>query len=203
MDGKYEYSYTDGDQWFEWSPDSRWFFSGYIGNGGWNNSDVALVNASGNGEIHNLTQSGYSDGNAKWVLRRKAMIWESNRAGYRSHGSWGAESDVYIMFFDLEAYERFRMNKEELALLEESEKADEEKKKETEKKDSKKKNDKKDKDKDEDVKPLVFDLENCRDRVIRLTVNSSRLGMLSLLRKATSFIIRLLSRADSICGNMT
>lgn len=50
------------------------------------------------------------------------MIWESDRAGYRSHGSWGAESDVYIMFFDLEAYERFRMNKEELALLEESEK---------------------------------------------------------------------------------
>lgn len=129
-----------------------------------------------NGEIHNLTQSGYSGGNAKWVLGGKAMIWESDRAGYRSHGSWGAESDVYIMFFDLEAYERFRMNKEELALLEESEKADEEKKKETEKKDSKKKNDKKDKDKDEDVKPLVFDLENCRDRVIRLTVNSSRLG---------------------------
>lgn len=176
MDGKYEYSYTDGDQWFEWSPDSHWLLSGYIGNGGWNNSDVALVNASGNGEIHNLTQSGYSDGNAKWVLGGKAMIWESDRAGYRSHGSWGAESDVYIMFFDLEAYERFRMNKEELALLEESEKADEEKKKETEKKDSKKKNDKKDKDKDEDVKPLVFDLENCRDRVIRLTVNSSRLG---------------------------
>ena len=115
MDGKYEYSYTDGDQWFEWSPDSRWLLSGYIGNGGWNNSDVALVNASGNGEIHNLTQSGYSDGNAKWVLGGKAMIWESDRAGYRSHGSWGAESDVYIMFFNLEAYERFRMNKEELA----------------------------------------------------------------------------------------
>ena len=33
-----------------------------------------------------------------------------------------------------------------------------------------KKNDKK------EVKPLVFDLENSRDRVIRLTVNSSRLG---------------------------
>lgn len=174
MDGKYEYSYTDGDQWFEWSPDSRWLLSGYIGNGGWNNSDVALVSASGNGEIHNLTQSGYSDGNAKWVLDGKAMIWESDRAGYRSHGSWGAESDVYIMFFDLDAYERFRMNKEELALLEESEKADEDKKKDSEKKDSKKKNDKKDK--DEEVKPLVFDLENCRDRVIRLTVNSSRLG---------------------------
>lgn len=50
------------------------------------------------------------------------MMWYSDRAGYRSHGSWGAEADVYIMFFDLDAYERFRMNKEELALIDESKK---------------------------------------------------------------------------------
>jgi len=171
MDGKYEYSYSDGDQWFQWSPDSRWLLTNYIGIGGWNNKDVALVNASGNGEIVNLTQSGYNDTNAKWVLGGKAMIWESDRAGYRSHGSWGAESDIYIMFFDLDAYERFRMNKEELALADETEKKD-------------KKDDDTDKDKDENekkdkvkkVKPLEFDLENCRDRVVRITVNSSHLG---------------------------
>ena len=98
MDGKYEYSYSDGDQWFQWSPDSRWLLTNYIGYGGWNNKDVALVNASGNGEIHNLTQSGYNDVNAKWVLGGKAMIYASDRAGYRSHGSWGAEDDIYIMF---------------------------------------------------------------------------------------------------------
>lgn len=121
MDGKYEYSYSDGDQWYQWSPDSKWILTNYIGIGGWNNKDVALVNASGNGEIHNLTESGYSDGNAKWVLDGKAMIWESDRAGFRSHGSWGAEADIYIMFFDLDAYDRFRMSKEELALLEDSE----------------------------------------------------------------------------------
>ena len=72
--------------------------------------------------MHNLTQSGYNDGRAKWVLGGKAMIWSSDRAGFRSHGSWGAESDVYIMFFDLEAYEKFRMNDEDLALYEEAEK---------------------------------------------------------------------------------
>lgn len=171
MDGKYEYSYSDGDQWFTWSPDSKWLLSGYIGNGGWNNKDIALVNASGNGEIHNLTQSGYSDGNAKWVLDGKAMIWESDRAGYRSHGSWGAESDIYIMFFDLDAYERFLMNKEELALLDE-----EEKEETTSKEDSKDKTKKNSKKEDKKIEPLVFDLENCRDRVIRLTVNSSHLG---------------------------
>lgn len=175
MDGKYEYSYSDGDQWFTWSPDSKWLLSGYIGNGGWNNKDVALVNASGNGEIYNLTQSGYSDGNAKWVLDGKAMIWESDRAGYRSHGSWGAESDIYIMFFDLDAYERFLMNKEELALLDDAEK-EEEKEENADKKDLKDKAKKANKKDDKKVEPLVFDLENCRDRVIRLTVNSSHLG---------------------------
>lgn len=176
MDGKYEYSYSDGDQWYQWSPDSKWILTNYIGTGGWNNKDVALVNASGNGEIHNLTESGYTDANAKWVLDGKAMIWESDRAGFRSHGSWGAESDVYIMFFDLDAYDRFRMSKEELALLEDAEKKnkDEDKEKADNKKD-KKKETKKDDEKKE-VKPLVFDLENNRDRVLRLTVNSSRLG---------------------------
>lgn len=176
MDGKYEYSYSDGDQWYQWSPDSKWILTNYIGTGGWNNKDVALVNASGNGEIHNLTESGYTDANAKWVLDGKAMIWESDRAGFRSHGSWGAESDVYIMFFDLDAYDRFRMSKEELALLEDAEKKDKDKDKDkAESKKDKKKDTKKDDDKKE-IKPLVFDLENNRDRVIRLTVNSSRLG---------------------------
>lgn len=176
MDGKFEYSYSDGDQWFEWSPDSRWLLSGYIGHGGWNNKDIALVNASGNGEIHNLTQSGYTDGEAKWVLGGKAMIWKSDRAGYRSHGSWGSEDDVYIMFFDLDAYERFLMSKEETALLEEAEKKEKEDdaKKEDEKKKGKRNAD--EKEKKDVVEPLEFDLENCRDRVIRLTVNSSRLG---------------------------
>ena len=180
MDGKYIYSYSDGDVWYEWSPDSRWLLSSYIGTGGWNSQDVALVNASGNGEVHNLTESGYNEGNAKWVLGGKAMIFTSDRAGYRSHGSWGAEDDVYIMFFDLDAYDRFRMSKEEKVMLEEAEK---EQKKEADKaksdKPEKKKNDKKKKaatDEKPAVPALQFDLENCRDRIIRLTVNSSRLG---------------------------
>ena len=183
MDGKYQYSYSDGDQWYQWSPDSRWILTNYIGTGGWNNLDVALVNASGNGEIHNLTQSGYNDSGAKWVLDGKAMIWESDRAGYRSHGSWGAHGDMYIMFFDLEAYERFLMTKEELALVEEAEKEKkDEKKDETDKKakkDAKKTDDKK----RDEVKPLTFDLDNCRDRIIRLTQHSSSLGDAVLSKK--------------------
>ena len=183
MDGKFEYSYSDGDQWYQWSPDSRWILSNYIGIGGWNNKDVALINASGNGEIHNLTQSGYNDSGAKWVLDGKAMIWESDRAGYRSHGSWGAHGDIYIMFFDLEAYERFLMSKEDLALLEEAEKENKDDKKEPAAKDAKNKKAPADDKKKEEVKPLVFDLDNCRDRVVRLTRHSSSLGDAILSKK--------------------
>ena len=185
MDAKYQYSYADGDQWFQWSPDSKWILSDFIGIGGWNNKDVVLLNADGKGEMVNLTESGYGDGHAKWVLGGKAMMWSSDRAGYRSHGSWGSEDDMYIMFFDVDAYNRFMMNKEDVALLEEAEKAEKEDKDKSDKKDDKKdskKGDKKDKDgkddsdKKEEVKPLTFDLENRLDRVVRLTVNSSRLG---------------------------
>ena len=173
MDGKFVYSYSDGDIDFTWSPDSKWLLSSYIGVGGWNNSDIALVNASGNGEIHNLTESGYNESNAKWVLDGKAMLFYSDRAGYRSHGSWGAEYDAYLMFFDLEAYERYRMNKEERALAKENmtekEKKKEEKKEEKEKKEMEKPEAK-------ETEPLKFDLENCRDRIVRLTVTPSFLG---------------------------
>lgn len=178
LDGKYNYSYSDGDIWFEWSPDSKWLMCSYIGNGGWNNTDIAVVKADGK-EVHNITDSGYSDGNGKWVLGGKAILFESDRAGYRSHGSWGAEYDAYLMFLDLEAYDRFRMSKEELELAEANK--DEKEKKADEKEEKKKENKKKKEEKTgkievDKVKPLELDFENCRDRVGRLTVNSSNMG---------------------------
>ena len=179
LDAKYNYSYSDGDLDFEWSPDSRWLLASYIGTGGWNNRDIALVDAQGKLEPRNLTNSGYSDAGAKWALGGKAMLFESDRAGFRSHGSWGAESDVYLMFFDLDAYNRFRMTKEEKALLDESKK-DEEKRKSEEAKDKKTKG-KKDEGKGKKDEKPQFELkaemlDDCRDRIVRLTVNSSHLG---------------------------
>ena len=174
LDGKNVYSYQDGDLFFEWSPDSRWLISSYMGGGGWNSADVALVDASGKKAPFNLTNSGYSEGRARWALDGKAILFSSDRAGYRSHGSWGAEDDAYLMFFDLDAYDYFRMTKEEAEI---ADKNDKEKKKEEEKK---KEDEKKNKDSEdvkvEKVKALELDLDNCRDRILRLTNNSSRLG---------------------------
>ena len=178
MDGKYIFSYSDGDIDYQWSPDSRWIITNYIGNGGWNNADVALVPADGSQKVVDLTESGYNDGAARWALGGKAIAFASDRAGYRSHGSWGAEQDVYLMFLDLDAYERFQMTKEEKERFDEAQK---EKKKEEDEAKGKKKNKKGKKpqkkgEKDVKAKPLRFDTENCRDRIVRLTVNSSDLG---------------------------
>lgn len=162
LDGKYNYSYTDGDVSFEWSPDSRWLLADYIGIGGWNNTDVALVKADGK-EVHNLTESGYSDGGARWGMGGKAVLWTTDRNGYRSHGSWGSQRDVYAMFLDAEAYDRVRMNEEEIALANDNKDGDK-------KKDEKKDDDKdKDNDKKKKVEKLEFDVPNAKYRTMRLT----------------------------------
>lgn len=150
LPAKYNYSYTDGDQSFEWSPDGRWIMAKYFEEGGWQHPDIALVKADGKGEIHNLTNSGYSDYNPRWMMGGKAIIWQTDRQGMRSHGSWGAQADVYALFLDPEAYDHFKMSKEDRALAAElkalkQKKEAEEKKDKGEKKDEKDEKTKKDK----------------------------------------------------------
>ena len=162
------YSYTDGDLYFEWSPDSRYILGSYQIDGGWNNEDIALIDI-GSGEVTNLTESGYTDSNFHWAMDGKAMTWQSDRAGYRSHGSWGAESDIYIMFFDGKAYMEFTRDKEDEAiekiLAGEDGKEKSDKKEEADSVKAEKKAGK-----------FLPDLENREDRTIRLTGFSGRLG---------------------------
>jgi Tol biopolymer transport system component len=106
------YSYRDGDQAFAWSPDSEYLLSEYQADGGWNNVDIALIEVS-TGKITDLTESGYGDASFRWALGGKAMTWESDKNGYRSHGSWGAHSDIYIMFFDGKEMSKFAQDKED------------------------------------------------------------------------------------------
>ncbi len=168
LDKNVNYSYTDGDQDFEWSPDSRYILCNYQANGGWNNEDVAVIDVE-NGDITDLTESGYTDGGFRWALKGKAMTWTSDKAGYRSHGSWGAEKDIFIMFFDGKRYTEFLFDKEDRAIAEmmkdDSDKKKDEKK---EKKDSIKAEKKAEK--------LILDLDSRKDRIVRLTKFSGRLG---------------------------
>lgn len=173
---KHNYSYADGDQHYQWSPDGKWFLVNFYPHTLFV-PDVALVDASGNGKMINLTESGYSDLNAKWSLKGNAMIWATDMQGYRSHGSWGSERDVYIQFFNKKAFDNFKLSKEERELKKALEKEEKKKKSKKDKKKSDKKKDKKNKkDKKEKKKDINIEFDQLKDRQIRLTINSSRLS---------------------------
>ena len=184
------YSYKDGDQEFAWSPDSRYILTNWQQGGGWNNVDIALVDIE-SGDITNLTRSGYSDVSFRWALGGKAMTWESDKNGYRSHGSWGAEGDIYIMFFDGKAYTEFARSKEqkEIDKLLSGEKAAEKAEKK-EKKDSVEKK----------VEKLELDLAGREDRILRLTRFSNRLGDHYLTKDGSKlYFVQRLEKGSDLC----
>ena len=188
LDKNVNYSYSDGDQHFSWSPDSRYILCNYQANGGWNNEDVALIDVE-SGEITDLTESGYTDSNFKWALKGKAMTWASDKNGYRSHGSWGAEDDIYIMFFDGQRYMEFNRDKEDQAIADMLKTEKEEKK---EKKDSVKAEKKAEK--------LVLDLENRKDRIVKLTRFSGRLGDHHLTQDGKKlYYVTRLEKGNDLC----
>jgi Tol biopolymer transport system component/C-terminal processing protease CtpA/Prc len=159
---------SDGDQYFTWSPDSRWLLATYRPT--MTNSEVVLLDASGKEKMRKLTQSGYTDDNAKWVNGGKQMIWFSNRDGLRSYATSGRmEQDVYAQFFDQTAWDKFRLSKEEFDLQKEIEKS-----KKPENEADKSKSDAKTESKKEEA--LVFDWDGFEDRKARLTIHSSIMG---------------------------
>ncbi len=181
LDGKYNYSYTDGDIPFSWSPDSKWLLTTYIGESGWNNVDVAIAKADGS-QVVDLSESGYADNNPKWALDGKAVTYSSGRYGMKAHGSWGNQEDVIIMALDQEAWDKFNYTEEEAALAEKengdsSDKDGDKDSKDSKKKDKKDKKNKKGKDEVKDEsKETPLDLDNRRYRTRRLTGRSSSMG---------------------------
>lgn len=180
---------TDGSTWYstgggfdyEWSPDGKWFTLEFIGNRHDPYSDIGIVSAQG-GTIINLTNSGYMSGSPLWVLDGNAILFQTERYGMRAHASWGSQQDVMLVFLNQEAYDRYRLSKEDFELLKEFEK---EQNKTKEKDGDKNKKEKEDKekaedeskaDKKEELKDIVVELNGIEDRIVRLTPNSSDLG---------------------------
>lgn len=158
---------SDGDQYFEWSPDSKWLLARYSPT--MSNAEVVLLDAEGKQKMVNLTKSGYNDMNPKWANGGKQIIWFSNRYGLKSHATSGtSQLDVFTLFLTKEAYEQFQLDKDELALAKEIEKIN--------KKPEDKKEDKKDTTKTAGVTPIKIDWEGIEDRKVRLTTLSSSLS---------------------------
>ena len=169
LDGKYNYSYSDGDQWYEWSPDGKWFVASYSPHSLFMN-DVALIDAKGGSEPINLTNSGYYDASPRWMMKGNVILWFSDREGMRSHGSWGAQDDVYAYFLNQDTFDKFKLSKEEYALIKEKEKKEKEKEK------KKKEQQGIFEEEEEDVDSIAIQLNGLEDRKLKLTINSSPLA---------------------------
>ncbi len=175
------YSYADGDQYYDWSPDGNYLLVQFLNPTVWI-GQIGVIRADGKGSLVNLIHSGYDNFFPKWSDHGKSMIWFTSKYGLRNHANSGAQVDVYQMFFTQDAFDRSKLSKEELDILttaEQKEKDEKAKKEEEAKKGEENKKDKKgDKEKKDSVAvtPIQMDTNNLRDRTRRLTINSSFLA---------------------------
>jgi tricorn protease len=172
LPGELNYSYEDGDQWFDWSPDGKWFLASFLTPERWA-SQAGLVDAGGQQQLTNLTKSGYDNVRPHWMMEGKTMIWWSDKFGLHGDGgSAKSQQDIYEMFFTQEAYDKSKLSKAEYEILTESE-AEQKKKKEAEKKDQNKEIETDGQKKSE---PIAIDLNNIEDRIARLTLGSAQIA---------------------------
>ena len=156
------YSYSDGDIFFSWSPDSKWIASDMLMPNQWI-GEVGVINVATK-EVRNVTTSGYTQANPKWSPDGNMLYWYSDRDGMKNHGSWGSEGDIYAVLLNQEAYDNYQLDKEEIELREESDKEEDSDEK-----------DEKAEEKDE-VEAINIEFDDLKKRRVRLTVHSSRLN---------------------------
>ncbi len=165
---------SDGDQSFQWSPDSQWIV--FQHNKLLNNADIAIVKASGEDEKQILIPSGYYDSDPKWVNDGKQILWFSNRDGLKSYATSGrSEQDVYSLFLNQESWDKFNLTKDDYDLM----LAIEELAKDAKEDESKDKDDGKNTAEDEDDKKpdsINIEWDGLEDRISRLTIHSSSLN---------------------------
>lgn len=163
------YSYADGDQYYQWSPDGKWFLVSFGLPERIFTPEVGLIASDGKGELVNLTQSGYDDQQPKWAMDGKMMIWGSTRDGALNQGGGAVSGDVYGMYFTKALFDRSKLSKEEFALLKEQED-----KQEKEKKDADKTATPSPTPKPDDAKKAIqIDWDGLNDRKSKLTLHTS------------------------------
>ncbi|MBD5241756.1 MAG: peptidase S41 [Barnesiella sp.] len=150
----------------QWSPDGKWILIEATDLRHQPYGDIAIINVE-TGKMTYITKTGYFDENPRWAMDGNAIIFASERYGMRNHASWGSMNDVMITFLNQDAYDRFRLNEEDYALLKEVEKA-QKKDKGDKKTDGEKK--------EKESKDIKVELDGFADRTIRLTPNSSNLA---------------------------
>lgn len=178
------YSYMDGDQSYEWSPDGKWFTFHYPDKGRWS-SEVGVVSAAG-GAVSNLTQSGFEDYEPRWAANGKAILYRTDRQGLKSQGGWGGQEDVYLLATSKEGLEWFRLSEEEWEARQEADSLAKENEEDGDKgRKAKRKGKERDLAKEEaaeDSVRVVLELPGAERRIRRLTTVSSVLADFTLSR---------------------
>jgi len=175
LPGDVNYSYSDGDQWFEWSPDGKWFAVQYLSPGRWSR-EAGLVSASGSGEVFNLSRSGYEDVRPRFARKGEVVYWATDRHGARTHAGSPRELDVFAAFLTSAAWDRHRLDEASFAQLQEREKEQEKKKPETERGKDRKGAEAA----PELPEPLKPELEGITDRTTRISLHSASLSSAEL-----------------------
>lgn len=165
LPGDLNYSYSDGDQYYAWSPDSKWLLVQFGHRERIFTPEVGIVAADGKSPVRNLTQSGYDDNAPKWAVDGKMMIWGTTRDGALAQGGGAVSGDVYGMYFTKAFYDRAKLSKEEFALVKERE--DKERKEAEDKAKAAGQTSK------PTTEPLAIDWDGLTDRKMRLTINTS------------------------------
>ncbi|MEO0606809.1 MAG: S41 family peptidase [Pseudomonadota bacterium] len=181
------YSYSDGDISFHFSPDSKWIAADYTPRGYYFYTDIGLAPVDGSAPAQDISLNGYYDGAPVWHSSGDLVYWFTDRYGERTHGSWGSEGDIVAAFLTEASWTRFNLSEQERAALEDSGDG----KSEDEDEDAKDE----DEDEEEDDTPkadiakllnlvalreedadIEIDFEAIKDRTIRLTPQSSDLA---------------------------
>ncbi|MBJ2183682.1 MAG: PD40 domain-containing protein [Muribaculaceae bacterium] len=158
---------------FQWSPDSRWIATDIVARRHEPYSDVAIINVA-DGNIINITNSGYFDETIRWALDGNAILFGSERYGMRNHASWGSQYDVMLAFLNRDAYDRFLLSEEDYALRKELDKKSKKDDKKTESKAKKGKKEEAEESK-ADNKTINVEPDGIDKRIVRLTPMSTDL----------------------------
>ena len=182
LPGRWNYSYSDGDQYYSWSPDGEWFAVSFLSRGRYYAECIGLVKADGESDPLDITNSSYVDFVPEWAMDGGAIIWATDKWGQKNHGSWGGEDDVMMAFLDRETFDQFKRDKEARAIEKGRDKKDDEK-------DDEKDDDAEEEEAEEEEKPKrEIEFDRIEDRTVRLTLHSSDLAGWALLPDGTGLV---------------
>ncbi len=187
-EGEKHFSYADGDQEYEWSPDGKWLAITFYPDQYWF-GEIGILKADGSGELVNVSKSGFSDYSPKWSIDGSMLYWASDRNGMHSVAKTGpTQADIYGVFLTQKAYDKYQLNKDEFAFISEDKPKEKEKKKDED-------DDASSKEEKSKIKPITIDFDDLDKRKTKLSLFSTRLSDALITKDAKSLLY--LGRVDS------